>query len=573
MDNKDDIATRQQLLAEKETLKKTILEKLTELYFLRNEGLYCDFQQWATKENYSKLIISKAKDDDIQNEQKFSQLLNLKPFDETASSTTLTTATTTATAPVTIATTLSATTTTTTPSLSSISTQDEGANKAISITETSTSSDSKHDVDVVVLSTIKDTTSITISPATAGAQTTITTTSSALKSSPTQESSLTSTAANSSQNLTTNNSSSNTSAAAKHLTTPTSVSTTTDQGTTTTHHKEESGKRRRSQSPDYSSKSKATNNLTTTTDSISPPPEKKLREESFSATQAGIDKTESTDKSYLNDSSRQIESVSDGPSEVNLSSSGSRNKLDQQSQLSITLSNKESPTRISKVVDPIVTPTLINAENQKKQIFERAKHEAAVTARIAELRKQGLWSAKRLPKLQEPPRPKTHWDYLLEEMKWLSSDFDAERKWKRKAAKKCALMVYRYHQEKRSKIERAEREHLQNIRRIASAQAKEIRSFWSSIEKIVDFRQQTKLEETRKKAWGQHLNYILDQTSKFSNTCLEDINTKSTTKDPVEMDYILSQDGENEKETPVIKVSRNIFFQWHLVFFSNSRQD
>ncbi|GBP97773.1 Helicase SRCAP [Eumeta japonica] len=29
-----------------------------------------------------------------------------------------------------------------------------------------------------------------------------------------------------------------------------------------------------------------------------------------------------------------------------------------------------------------------------------------------------------------PPRPKTHWDYLLEEMAWLAQDFANERKWK-----------------------------------------------------------------------------------------------------------------------------------------------
>ena len=36
--------------------------------------------------------------------------------------------------------------------------------------------------------------------------------------------------------------------------------------------------------------------------------------------------------------------------------------------------------------------------------------------RIAELQREGLWSEKRLPKVAEPPRAKTHWDYLLEEM-------------------------------------------------------------------------------------------------------------------------------------------------------------
>lgn len=224
-------------------------------------------------------------------------------------------------------------------------------------------------------------------------------------------------------------------------------------------------------------------------------------------------------------------------------------------QTSPTNSKKESPTRISKVVEQIVTPTAANAESQQRQIVERAKHEAAVTSRIAELRKQGLWTARRLPKLQDPPRPKTHWDYLLEEMKWLATDFATERNWKRKSAKKCASMVYRYHQEKRSKIERAEREHLQHIKKMAASQAKEVRSFWSTIEKIVDFRQQTKLEETRKKAWGLHLNYILDQTSKFSNTFLDD--SAQSAKAIESEDYLMSQDGENAEKEPVINVSNS----------------
>ena len=61
--------------------------------------------------------------------------------------------------------------------------------------------------------------------------------------------------------------------------------------------------------------------------------------------------------------------------------------------------------------------------------------------RISELQREGLWSEKRLPKVQEPPRVKAHWDYLLEEMIWLAADFAQERKWKKAAAKKVSLYV------------------------------------------------------------------------------------------------------------------------------------
>ena len=57
-------------------------------------------------------------------------------------------------------------------------------------------------------------------------------------------------------------------------------------------------------------------------------------------------------------------------------------------------------------------------------------------SRIAELQREGLWTEKRLPKVTEPARAKTHWDYLLEEMVWLAADFTQERKWKKAAARK-----------------------------------------------------------------------------------------------------------------------------------------
>lgn len=62
--------------------------------------------------------------------------------------------------------------------------------------------------------------------------------------------------------------------------------------------------------------------------------------------------------------------------------------------------------------------------------------ESQIHQRIAELRKGGLWSLRRLPKLQEAPRPRAHWDYLLEEMQWMATDFAQERRWKVAAAKK-----------------------------------------------------------------------------------------------------------------------------------------
>lgn len=136
--------------------------------------------------------------------------------------------------------------------------------------------------------------------------------------------------------------------------------------------------------------------------------------------------------------------------------------------------------------------------------------------RISELQREGLWTEKRLPKQQEPQRPKAHWDYLLEEMVWLAADFAQERKWKKAAAKKCARMVQKHFQEKAMAAQKAEKAQELQLKRIAGHIAKEIKYFWSNVEKLVEYKQQTKIKEKRKKALDQHLSFIVDQTEKYS---------------------------------------------------------
>ncbi|XP_035738518.1 helicase domino-like isoform X2 [Vespa mandarinia] len=162
--------------------------------------------------------------------------------------------------------------------------------------------------------------------------------------------------------------------------------------------------------------------------------------------------------------------------------------------------------------------------NNQEQIVEKAKQEAYVMQRIAELQREGLWSERRLPKVQEPARTKAHWDYLLEEMVWLAADFAQERKWKKAAAKKCARMVQKHFQEKAIQAQKAEKSQELRLKKIASFVAKEIKTFWANVEKLVEYKQQTRLEEKRKKALDQHLNFIVGQTEKYSTWLTEGLN-------------------------------------------------
>ncbi|XP_048369923.1 E1A-binding protein p400 isoform X5 [Sphaerodactylus townsendi] len=157
-------------------------------------------------------------------------------------------------------------------------------------------------------------------------------------------------------------------------------------------------------------------------------------------------------------------------------------------------------TAAPKTQSPAQNTAVVPQDSSQEKLAEQVKLENQVHQRIAELRKEGLWSLRRLPKLQEAPRPKSHWDYLLEEMQWMATDFAQERMWKMAAAKKMVRTVARYHEEKKLNEERAKKEEQNKLRRIAASIAREIEYFWSNIEQVVEIKLQIEFQEKRRKA-------------------------------------------------------------------------
>ena len=77
---------------------------------------------------------------------------------------------------------------------------------------------------------------------------------------------------------------------------------------------------------------------------------------------------------------------------------------------------------------------------------QSGRQEANTLARVRQLQKEGLWTdRKSLQKVSvAPTRLKTHWDFVLEEMTWLSSVFQQETKVKKLTSRKCAKMVQKH---------------------------------------------------------------------------------------------------------------------------------
>ncbi|XP_018099649.1 E1A-binding protein p400 isoform X2 [Xenopus laevis] len=179
-----------------------------------------------------------------------------------------------------------------------------------------------------------------------------------------------------------------------------------------------------------------------------------------------------------------------------------------------------SPKRIlspgaSKALSPSLrSPGLARPQSQEPQslapvpedaqqealIPKPVEQESSIHQQIAELRKEGMWSPRRLPRLQEPCRTKSHWDYLLEEMSWMAADFAQERLWKQACAKKLVRTAARHCQEKQQKDTRARKEDEERLRCIAWLAAREIQYFWSNIEQVVEIKLQVELQERMKRA-------------------------------------------------------------------------
>ena len=82
-----------------------------------------------------------------------------------------------------------------------------------------------------------------------------------------------------------------------------------------------------------------------------------------------------------------------------------------------------SPSSGSVVVDVRPRQSLRQAQHTTS---DTVKHEAQILNRVSELKNEGLWSGgsgANKPKVPEPSSQKVHWDFVLEEMQWLSSVF------------------------------------------------------------------------------------------------------------------------------------------------------
>lgn len=74
-------------------------------------------------------------------------------------------------------------------------------------------------------------------------------------------------------------------------------------------------------------------------------------------------------------------------------------------------------------------------------------HQACkVLRRVYHLQQHDKWSLRQPKRCPEPTRSPSHWDVVLQEMKWMRTDFREEKKWKRAVAKNLAYACAEWHE-------------------------------------------------------------------------------------------------------------------------------
>jgi len=134
---------------------------------------------------------------------------------------------------------------------------------------------------------------------------------------------------------------------------------------------------------------------------------------------------------------------------------------------------------------------------------------------------QATWSIKQWKKQAEPQRNKTHWDYLLEEMEWLSKDFREERQWKVALARKAVKAVSKWHQDRERSERDGDRSTEVQLKRLAAHISREMREQWVQVERVAQYKHDQRLEAARKESREKQLDFLVGQTARYTDMLTE----------------------------------------------------
>ena len=88
---------------------------------------------------------------------------------------------------------------------------------------------------------------------------------------------------------------------------------------------------------------------------------------------------------------------------------------------------------------------------------------------------------------KEPEKNKTHWDNLLSEMKWMQSDFEKERKNKKKLGSTLTKAAKKYLETKHIEKEKNRKKQEHNLQKKYVNISRSVKNYWQKIEKLTNY--------------------------------------------------------------------------------------
>jgi len=152
--------------------------------------------------------------------------------------------------------------------------------------------------------------------------------------------------------------------------------------------------------------------------------------------------------------------------------------------------------------------------------------EDRILREATEIQQRNLELAKaRLPKQPEPPRSKTHHDYLCEAMIWLATDYRERFKWHAAFRARLARAIHRFHEERKQRDARdSQAREVARIRR-ARLLSRHVQKFWESLFHMMIWEQQAQDERLAKRKRQRALDSLIHQTEDYVKVLAEELAT------------------------------------------------
>ncbi|OQR83195.1 SNF2 family helicase/ATPase and F-box protein [Achlya hypogyna] len=142
-----------------------------------------------------------------------------------------------------------------------------------------------------------------------------------------------------------------------------------------------------------------------------------------------------------------------------------------------------------------------------------------------------------------------HWDFLLQEMQWMATDFAQERKWRVRKAKTLSVSVVSHHAKKATAAARTSQHEEAHRKRVAAKLGRDVKKFWQQIDKVASYEFQAAEEARRKAEMESQLQFLVAQTEKYAAALATTFALPMT--DDSDGDFEMNGDSDVDDETTI----------------------